>query len=156
MTWRQAVFRSHLGAALEDAGRSSRKPWWRRWFGSRSERAAERHLRRLGHQVLARNWRCPLGELDLVTRDQAHIVFVEVRSSEGDVSVPLASVDAKKQARLVRLALAFLKQHGLMDRPARFDVVVVSWPAHVRQAAIHHFSHAFDVAPGRPGGGMFA
>jgi putative endonuclease len=142
---------------LSDASPSSRQPWWRRWFGTRAERAAERQLRRLGHRVLARNWRCPLGELDLVTRDGAEIVFVEVRSSAGDESAPLASVDAKKQRRLVRLALAFLKQHGLLDRPARFDVVVVSWPAQARQAAVHHVPQAFRIEPDRPGsGGMVA
>ena len=63
------------------AGETPRKPWWRRWFGSRSERAAERFLRRLGYRVVARNYSCSHGELDLVAVDGACVVFVEVRST---------------------------------------------------------------------------
>ena len=48
---------------------SPRKPWWRRWFGTRSERAAARFLQRLGYRILARNYTCPHGELDLVALD---------------------------------------------------------------------------------------
>ena len=52
----------------------ARKPWWRRWFGTRSERAASRFLKSLGYRIVARNWSCPLGELDLIANvpiDQA-------------------------------------------------------------------------------------
>ena len=62
------------------AADSPTKPWWRRWFGNRSERAAARFLRRQGHRIVARNWRCSLGELDLVTLDRGCLVFVEVRA----------------------------------------------------------------------------
>ncbi len=57
------------------------KPWWRRWFGTRSERAAARFLRRLGYRILARNYTCSHGELDLIALDGRCIVFVEVRST---------------------------------------------------------------------------
>ncbi len=120
------------------------KPWWRRWFGTRAERAAARFLKRLGYRVLARNWTCPLGELDLVALDGACLVFVEVRSTErGDAERPAASVDAVKQRRLTDLALAFLQRHRLLDRPARFDVLAVSWPANQREPAIVHYRDAF-------------
>src|SRR4051812_9828326 len=127
------------------AGESPRKPWWRRWFGSRSERAAERFLRRLGYRILARNYSCPHGELDLVAVDGSCIVFVEVRSTErGDATRPAASVDLAKQTRLTNLALHYLRQHGLLNHSARFDVLAVSWPADRRQPAIVHFPNAFE------------
>ena len=44
----------------------ARKPWWRRWFGSRSERAAVRYLKRQGFRVVRRNYTCPHGEIDVV------------------------------------------------------------------------------------------
>ncbi|HMC64878.1 MAG TPA: YraN family protein, partial [Gemmataceae bacterium] len=63
----------------------ARKPWWRRWFGTRSERAAARFLKRLGYRIVSRNYVCAFGELDLVAVDGRCIVFVEVRSTgEGD------------------------------------------------------------------------
>jgi putative endonuclease len=123
----------------------ARKPWWRRWFGTRSERAAERFLRRRGCRVLARNYSCPLGELDLVVVQDGCIIFVEVRSTGGDdLERPAASVDDAKQRRLTALALQFLREKGLLGRPARFDVLAVSWPAGAREPRIVHYSHAFE------------
>jgi putative endonuclease len=123
----------------------ARKPWWRRWFGTRSERAAERFLRRQGGRVLARNYTCPEGELDLVVVEGGCVVFVEVRSTGGDdLERPALSVDAAKQRRLTRLALHFLRERGLLEYPARFDVLAVSWPAEAREPRIVHYPHAFE------------
>jgi putative endonuclease len=120
-------------------------PWWRRWFGNRSERAAARFLRSLGLRIVARNFRCPHGEIDLVAIDDRCVVFVEVRSTEGgDANRPAASVDHAKQRRLTQLALAFLQQHHLTGHLARFDVLAVSWPPGQREPAIVHYPHAFE------------
>jgi putative endonuclease len=122
-----------------------RRPWWRRWFGTRSERAAARFLRRQGLTVVARNWSCPLGELDLVAVEGRTVVFVEVRSTEGaDAEAPAASVDAAKQGRLTQLALAFLHAHRLLNHAARFDVLALSWPPGAREPAITHHRQAFE------------
>jgi putative endonuclease len=124
---------------------AARRPWWRRWFGNRSERAAARFLRRSGYRILVRNYTCPLGELDLVALDGQCIVFVEVRSTGNeDTERPALSVDAAKQQRLTELALRFLRDRRLMDRPARFDVLAVSWPAAAREPHIDHHRHAFE------------
>jgi len=123
----------------------ARKPWWRRWFGSRAERAAARYLRSLGWPILRRNWSCPHGEIDLIAADATCVVFVEVRSTGGDDgSRPAASVDNAKQARLTRLALHFLQTYRLLNRPARFDVLAVSWPEGSRVPLVEHFRHAFE------------
>jgi putative endonuclease len=124
---------------------SPKLPWWRRWFGSRSERAAVRFLRRLGYRILARNYTCPYGELDLVALDGPCIVFVEVRSTgSDDLERPAASVNAAKQRRLTDLALHFLRKHRLLDRPARFDVLALSWPPDRREPVLVHHRHAFE------------
>lgn len=123
------------------------RPWWRRWFGSRSERAAARWLRRCGYRILARNYTCPLGELDLVALDGRVVVFVEVRSTQGDdPERPAASVDAGKQARLTKLAVHYLQRYRLLDAAARFDVVTVRWPAGQRQPDVVHYPGAFEAA----------
>jgi putative endonuclease len=123
----------------------ARKPWWRRWFGSRSERAAERFLKRLGYRIVARNYSCPLGELDLVALDDGCIVFVEVRSTGAEDPVrAAASVDDKKQKQLTKLAVHFLHARKLLEQAARFDVLAISWPAGKREPTIEHYVNAFE------------
>jgi putative endonuclease len=127
------------------ADASPRLPWWRRWFGTRSERAAARYLRRQGMRVVARNYSCPHGEIDLVAVDGGCVVFVEVRSTGGtDAERPARSVDAAKQRRLTTLALHFLREHRLLGRPARFDVLAISWPPDARAPRVVHYRNAFE------------
>ena len=123
----------------------ARWPWWRRWFGNRSERAAAKFLRRQRYRIVARNYRSPHGELDLVAIDRACVVFVEVRSTGTlDLTNTAASVDLAKQRRLTNLALHFLRQHRLLDYPARFDVLLLSWPPDRKEPAISHYRNAFE------------
>ncbi len=120
-------------------------PWWRRWFGSRSERAAARFLRRLGYSLLEHNFSCELGEIDIVALDGKTIVLVEVRSTEGaDAAQPAMSVDPAKQKRLTRLALYYLQRRRLLECSARFDVLAISWPAQQQEPTIVHYPNAFE------------
>ena len=124
---------------------AARKPWWRRWFGTRSERAAARYLRKLGYRILARNYVSSYGELDIVAAEGRCVVFVEVRSTgEDDPSRPAESVDAEKQRRLTDLALDYLRRHRLLDYSARFDVLAVAWPPGRREPQIDHHRQAFE------------
>ena len=120
-------------------------PWWRRWFGTRSERAAARFLRRLGYRIVEHNFSCDLGEIDIIAVQDKCVIFVEVRSTEsGDAAKAALSVDAKKQQRLTRLALYYLQVRRLLDYAARFDVLAISWPAAKAEPTIVHFPGAFD------------
>jgi putative endonuclease len=108
-------------------------------LGRRGERVAERYLRRAGYVVLARNWRCASGELDLVLSDGSRIVVCEVktRSSE-QFGSPAEAVDADKVGRIRRLARRWLDEVGLGPREVRFDVVGVCWPGGA-SPRIEHF-----------------
>jgi putative endonuclease len=120
-------------------------------LGQRGEAAAARYLRRLGYKIVARSHRDSIGELDLVAVDGRTVVFVEVktrRSSEG--GHPADAVDADKQRRLTRLALHFLKQHGLLESRSRFDVVAITWPDDNRRPRIEHFQNAFTATGQSP------
>lgn len=110
-------------------------------FGRYGEDAAAEYLRRRGFEILARNVRTALGEIDLVALDGDVVVFVEVKARRS--AGGLEAVDARKQRRLSRLALAFLARAGWLERPARFDVVAVE-PG----GACTHVANAFDCAPG--------
>lgn len=101
---------------------------WRRQRGDNAEQACANWLSARGLQLIARNWRCRMGEIDLVMRDQATVVFIEVRfrsrSSHGGAA---ASVHQPKQRRLVAAARHYLArrpQHAAC--PCRFDVVAMS------------------------------
>lgn len=93
--------------------------------GAAAEARALRALRATGLQLLARNWRCQRGELDLVMCDGETLVFVEVRArSREDFGGAAASIDGRKRTRLIAAARAFLAAHPEHSaRPARFDVV---------------------------------
>jgi putative endonuclease len=111
----------------------------RKRLGARGEDAAARHLEQLGYRIVVRNWRSRLGELDIVALDGETIVFVEVKLRY-DPYDPLEAVDGRKQHRLSRLAFDFLLRHGMLDAPARFDVVAVEG----RTFECTHVSDAFD------------
>src|SRR4051812_10801896 len=85
------------------------RPWWRRWFGRRSERAAAKFLRSLGYRVVAANVSDPAGEIDLIAVDGPTVVVVEVRSTAGDDwERTAASVDLRKQRKITGAAVRFL------------------------------------------------
>jgi putative endonuclease len=114
-------------------------------LGQRGETAAARYLKRLGYKIVARGSRLRPGELDLVAVDGRTVVFVEVKTRQsGEAGHPAEAVDTAKQRRLTRLAVTFLKRHGLLEYPARFDVIAVTWPADQRRPTIEHFKNAFD------------
>jgi putative endonuclease len=124
--------------------------WLRRYFparplGRRGEEAAARYLCRRGYKILARGDRSRPGELDLVAAQGRTIVFVEVKTRRSQqAGHPAEAVDADKQRRLTRLAVTWLKRHGLLERAARFDVIAVTWPALGGRPRIEHFPNAFD------------
>ena len=98
----------------------------RKAAGDRGEAEVARYLRKKGYTLLASQWRCRFGELDLVARDRkGTICFVEVKlRSAGAIGLPREFVDARKQERLRTTASAYLSSHDL-DAPARFDVAEV-------------------------------
>lgn len=99
--------------------------------GSVGEVIALKHLQQCGFTLLEQNFRVLGGELDLIMIDHESLVFVEVKSlvtTSGDD--PGEAVDERKQRILTRGALAYLKQRGWLERPARFDVVTVQFSRH--------------------------
>jgi putative endonuclease len=94
--------------------------------GRYGEDVAVRHLGESGLQVLARNWRCDLGEIDVVARDGTTLVVCEVKTRSGlDYGTPLEAVTARKLARLRRLAARWLAESGEHPQAVRIDVVSV-------------------------------
>ena len=126
-----------------------RWPFWKRWFGQRSEKYAAKYVRKLGYKILAANLSDRLGELDLIVRDGNVIVVIEVRSkSDPDPQVAANSVSHAKQKRITEATLRFLTRHKLLGRTVRFDVLALGWPANAKEPAVLHIKNAFE-ATGR-------
>jgi putative endonuclease len=112
------------------------------------ERLAEAFLRMRGIYVVGRNVRAGRGELDLIAREGDTIVFVEVKLRTGhDDMAALEAVNWKKRLDMSRAATRWLQDHGLTDRPVRFDVVGITWEADGSRIHAEHIRNAF------PGGG---
>jgi putative endonuclease len=94
--------------------------------GAAGEARAAAWYEQAGYEVLARNWRCTDGELDLVLTDGRVVVFCEVKSrSSAAFGLPAEAVTRSKQARLRRLAARWLAETGDRPREVRFDVAAV-------------------------------
>jgi putative endonuclease len=103
-------------------------PWTRKQLGTLGEQAAVEYLDGLGWQILARNWRCRYGELDLIAVDNScdTVVFVEVKTRTGDGFGGLAeAVTNDKVRRLRRLAALWLTTQDARWAGVRIDVVGV-------------------------------
>ena len=118
--------------ATTAARRGTAKPAKRkpdaRAAGARYEDIALAHLERAGLALIARNYHCRYGEIDLVMRERDTVVFVEVRyRRSGGFGDGIDSVHAGKRAKLVRAAGAFLADHPrLADTACRFDVLAIA------------------------------
>ena len=98
-----------------------------RMLGNQGEAEVAKYLRKKGYTLLASQWHCRFGELDLVARDKrGTICFIEVKlRGEGTIARPREFVDTRKQQRLRTAAALWLSQKEMEDLPARFDVAEV-------------------------------
>ena len=98
----------------------------RQKLGAHGERLAARRYEAAGYRVVARNWRCGDGELDLVLRAPGVLVFAEVKTrTSARFGVPAEAVTPAKQRRIRRLAQRFCAETGERAKELRFDVVSV-------------------------------
>lgn len=99
----------------------------RQKLGTRGEELAEALLLRQGYTLVARNYRCPYGEVDRVMDDRGTLVFVEVKTRRGvGFGPPAENITAFKRRQITRTALNFLQEHESWgESPCRFDAVEV-------------------------------
>jgi len=118
----------------------------RQRMGRWGEDQASLLLCRNGIDVVERNWRCRLGELDIVGRDEDIVVFVEVRTrSSARYGSPEESITMQKSHRLRKLAMCYMASHGLQDTPYRIDVIAVVVAQKQPPWAIERIEHLVNV-----------
>jgi len=120
-------------------------PTARQQSGRRAEELAVEFLRAAGCEILYRNYRRRLGELDIVARADGELVIAEVRMRTSNTwGGAAASVERRKQQRITRAANQLLQQHAdLAAMPVRFDVLVVNDP-YGPSPSIEWIRHAFE------------
>jgi len=95
-------------------------------LGKLGEYLARERLKDLGYRILKTNYRCSLGEVDLVARDGDVLVFVEIKTRKNkSLGQIKEAVNRRKQTQLSKVALAYLKSNNLWGSKARFDVVSI-------------------------------
>ena len=115
-----------LGQVADESGAGQQRVRAKDALGAYGERVAAAHLVAAGMTVLDRNWRCPIGEIDIVARDGDVLVVCEVKTrSSVAFGHPAEAVDWRKQRELVRSATVWIDRHGRPNESYRFDVIGV-------------------------------
>jgi putative endonuclease len=96
-------------------------------IGKRGEGLAVACLEKAGYRIIERNYRCLLGEIDIVAEEGDCLVFIEVKSRRsGAYGVPQLAVGYRKQRKISMVALKYIQEKQMHGRNARFDVVAVT------------------------------
>ena len=108
--------------------------------GRDGEALAEEYLTVRGYDILEKNYRNRFGEIDIIALDGKTLVFIEVKTrNTNSHGIPADSVDARKQGRLGRVALSYISDKKIVNRPCRFDVLSIC------DSRIELFTNAFDL-----------
>ena len=114
-------------------------------LGKAGEDLALREIERLGYRCIARNYRCALGEVDLVAADGDTLVFIEIKTRRGKtLAYAKEAVTLRKKRQLSKVALAYMKANRCPDEKARFDVVAVNLSKGVSRIEV--VKDAFELA----------
>jgi len=100
-------------------------------LGNKGEELALKVLRKMGYKPLVSNFRCSLGEIDLVAKDGETLVFIEIKTRRHrSLGYAKEAVHRRKQRQISRAALVYMKQNRCENIRARFDVVAVNLTSH--------------------------
>jgi putative endonuclease len=114
-------------------------------LGRLGEDLALKAIKRMGYKCIARNYRCPLGEMDLIARDGDTLVFIEIKTRRGkSLDYAKEAVDGRKKRQLSKVALAYMKENHCADVKSRFDVVAVNLGGHNEEIEV--VKDAFELA----------
>jgi putative endonuclease len=114
-----------------------------RLLGIKGEDLAVRFLKKKGYRILSRNYKTPLGEIDIIAEDGRTLVFVEVKTrTDNSYGLPFEAVNHRKREKLRKVALYYLKNCLKKDAPSRFDVLSIQ--AGSDKDEIEHIVDAFE------------
>ncbi len=116
----------------------------RKQLGAFGEQLATNLLTHKGMRILAQNWRCPLGEIDIIAQDKDVLVIVEVKTRRGRAAgTPEQGVDGRKQRKLCELAQCYIQSAG-WEGDVRIDVVGVELSSSGKLLRVTHWPAAIE------------
>ncbi len=114
-------------------------------LGKWGEQLALKKIKSLGYKCVASNYRCPLGEIDLIARDGDTLVFIETKTRRGrSLGYAKEAINEKKRRQLSKVALFYMKANNCCDIKSRFDVVAINLNGNRREIEV--IRNAFDLA----------
>lgn len=115
----------------------------KREMGTAGELMAVDYLKRNGYNIVKKNYRCRLGEIDIIARKDKTTVFIEVkRRSSSKMGMPHEAVEYRKQRQIIKVAFYYAQKYRQFDSSMRFDVV------EILGGQINHMVNAFQVPSG--------
>ena len=114
-------------------------------IGRMGEQEAAKYLKQKGYYIIQSNFRCKLGEIDLIAKHKDTLVFIEVKTRKNNLyGTPGQAVNKTKQKKIIKTALYYLKLNDLYHENIRFDIVEV-WQHNHRVKNIHIIPNAFFI-----------
>jgi putative endonuclease len=115
---------------------------YKKQIGNKGESLAEDYIKRKGYEVIHRNYRCKLGEIDIIAKDGDTIVFIEVRTKQNEnFGSPQDSVTSTKISKISKTALSFIQEKNLSGYSYRFDFIAITFSQ--GKPNIEHIENAF-------------
>ena len=112
-------------------------------FGDRGEDFAAQYLTKRGCRILERQFRSPMGEIDIIAEEKNTILFVEVKTRRPtQYGLPAQAVGRPKQRRIIRTAVWYMQEKRIEEKPCRFDVVEVLYER--GSYTVQYYENAFE------------
>ena len=114
-------------------------------LGEMGERLALKKIKRLGYKFIAKNYRCSLGEIDLIAKDGDCLVFIEIKTRKGrSTGYAKEAIDQRKMRQISKVALTYMKANNCCDVKSRFDVIAINIKGEKNEIEV--IPDAFDLA----------
>ncbi len=116
---------------------------YKKSFGEKGEEIAVKYLKKLGYEIVARNYRFGHGEIDIIAKDKDTLVFIEVKTRENlNFGPPELAVTKRKQQQIKKISEAYLYEHNFSDTESRIDVIAILLERNGKPK-INHIINAF-------------
>ncbi len=119
----------------------------RKEVGNKGEKLAAKFLKRKGYKIIQRNYKCKLGEIDIIAEQDRTIVFVEVKTRRTqEFGPPQNAITAAKRSQISKVALFYIREKKFVDQSCRFDVIGITFSPESRKPRIEHIENAFQLS----------
>lgn len=111
-------------------------------LGLFGEEKAVQYLESIGYQILERNWKVRVGEIDIISEYEGELIFVEVKTRTSDrFGGPEEAITRTKQSRIIRASAEFLHQKELGDKDWRVDLIAITCTSNLKLVELEHYEN---------------